>query len=69
MNWTWYFLHELSPKIDRPELSEKAIDNELISGIKYVPHECPACGQPASISPAESSFCRNEDCILRGWRF
>ncbi len=58
-----------SPRIDRTELSEAAFDNELENGIKYIPHDCPACGEPASISITNSRFCRNENCMIKGWRF
>lgn len=81
MNWTWYFLHELSPKIDKDGLSERAIVGQLKlskafnksrfknlkskTGIKYTPHECPGCGEPASVAENGSSFCRNSACIIK----
>lgn len=58
-----------SPKIDKDGLSEKAIDGQIKSEIKYIPHECLYCRQPSSVTPTGTSFCRNEDCILKGWRF
>ena len=56
-----------SPQIDKDGLSQRAIELE-IKGIKHIPHECPGCGEPASVSFI-GSFCRNEICVLYGWRF
>jgi len=58
-----------SPQTDKENLSEKSIEAELKSGIKYIPHECPLCGNPASVAITGLSFCRNEDCVIYGWRF
>ncbi len=58
-----------SSRIDKYELSQKALKLELEKGIKYIPHSCPGCGGPASIASTGSSFCRDEECILKGWRF
>jgi len=58
-----------SPAIDKDALSETTLSMELEKGIKYIPHNCPSCGDPASVNPNGSSFCRNETCNLKGWRF
>lgn len=73
-----------SPAIDKDGLSERAMVGQIALskaftkskfknlkskiGVKYIPHNCPACGEPASVAENGSSFCRNQDCIIK-WRF
>ncbi len=73
-----------SPRTDKDGLSEKAMVGQIKlsksfgnsrfknlkskTGVKYTPHECPGCGEPASVAENGSSFCRNPDCVIK-WGF
>jgi len=55
-----------SPQTDKDGLSQNAIEMEIKTGIKHIPHECPGCGETASVFFNGISFCRNKDCITKG---